>query len=123
MRADLLALAPDGRKSLYIRSVDGLAARSLPGSDGAAAPFWSPDSRFVAFIADNKLKKIDASGGAAPLVLCDVFAARPGAWGRNDVILFTAGPGGPLFRVSAAGGTPTPVTALDEKARETEIVL
>jgi Tol biopolymer transport system component len=117
-RIAFAGLDPDGRKLLYVRSVDGLTARSLPGSDGAAAPFWSPDSRFVAFIADNKLKKIDASGGAAPLVVCDVFAARPGAWSRNDVILFTAGPGGPLFRVPAAGGTPTAVTALDEKAGE-----
>ena len=111
-------LDPDGRRLLYIRSVDGLTARSLPGSDGAAAPFWSPDSRFIAFIADNKLKKSNAFGGAAPLVLCDVLTSRPGAWNRNDVILFTAGQGGPLFRVSANGGTPAPVTALDGKAGE-----
>ena len=117
-RIAFAGLDPDGRRLLYVRSVDGLAARSLPGSDGAAAPFWSPDSRFIAFIADNKLKKIDASGGAAPLVLCDVLTARPGAWSRNDVILFTAGQGGPLFRVSADGGTPAPVTVLDEKAGE-----
>ncbi|MCA1850370.1 MAG: serine/threonine-protein kinase, partial [Acidobacteria bacterium] len=74
---DLLALSPDGRRlafvvaggaggtSLWVRGLDSVDARELPGTEGAMFPFWSPDSRFIGFFAGNKLKKIDASGGPA----------------------------------------------------------
>ena len=80
--ASFLALSPDGRRlafvgadatgrRVWIRALDGLEAQPLAGSDGGAGPFWSPDSRFVAFVANNKLKRIDALGGPT-LDLADV---------------------------------------------------
>jgi Tol biopolymer transport system component len=90
----------------------------LPGTQDASFPFWSPDGRFLGFFAEGKLKKIDLAGGPA-LTLCDATDGRGGSWNQNDVILFApARAGSSLFRVSAAGGTPVPVTKLDVKAGE-----
>jgi serine/threonine protein kinase/Tol biopolymer transport system component len=126
------ALSPDGRRLafvasfegqslLWVRSLDSLSTQALPGTEGAGGaspPFWSPDSRSIGFFAKGKLKKIDASG--APLqTLCDVPASRGGTWNRNGVIVFAPGVPGPLYRVSAAGGEPSPMTALDQSRFET----
>jgi Tol biopolymer transport system component len=113
----LAYVAPDagGRVLLWVRQLDGLTAQPLAGTDDATAPFWSPDSRFIGFIAGGKLKKIEASGGPA-LTLCDAPAPLTGTWNQDDVILFPSG--GALNRVPASGGTPTPATALDTKAGE-----
>ena len=123
--AGRFALSPDGRRLafvarrdatgsplLWLRPLDALVAQSLAGTEGATYPFWSPDSRFVAFLAQGKLKKIDVAGGA-PLTLCDASLGATGAWNRDDVILFTPKGGSPLYRVSASGGTPSPVTTFD----------
>src|SRR5262249_13122764 len=91
--------------------LDSYEARVLPGTELAQAPFWSPDSRFLGFFANGKLKKIDLTGGA-PLILCDSVFSIAGAWGKNDSILFTPGLGG-LYRVPAAGGIPTAVTEVE----------
>jgi Tol biopolymer transport system component len=92
-----------------VRPLDAFEAKPLEGSEGASQPFWSPDSRVLAFFADGQLKKIDATGGLAQVISP---AARPrgGAWGRDDVIVFSPNQFGGLYRVSAGGGTPTPVT-------------
>jgi len=115
------APGPDGRAILWVRSLDALDARSLPGSEGAiAGPFWSPDSRFLAFGVNGfpgRLKKIDVSGG--PLqILCEYTGGfRKGAWSPEGVILFGA-QGTGLLRVSEAGGTPSPVTRIDASRQE-----
>ena len=126
---DLLALSPDGRRLafvapdangrvvLWVRALADLAAQPLAGTEGAAGPFWSPDSRFIAFSAGGKLKKIDASGGPA-ISLCDTNTSYAGSWGRGDVILFTPANDSGLSRVAAAGGTPTLATTLDTKGGE-----
>ncbi len=73
-----------------MRSLSEPSAVTLPGTEGAAAPFWSPDSRFIAFFADGKLKKIDSSGGP-PVALCDAQGDYPsGSWGSQHSILFAA---------------------------------
>ena len=110
----LLARNADGRVRLWVRSLDALAERELPDSDGATGPFWSPDSRFVGFFADGKLKKIDVAGGSA-ITLCSAQSFNGASWGRGGVILFAqAGvTGGPILKVSASGGDPTPVTRLE----------
>ena len=118
------ALSPDGRKlafsavgadgvpRIWIRSMDSLTAQPLPGSETppvVIALFWSPDSRYVGFQGEGKLKKIDTAGGPA-LALCDVAAGNVGggSWSKDGVILFAQG--GRIMRVSASGGTATPVT-------------
>ena len=111
----------EGRDILWVRSLDSLSAQALPGTENAlmqSHPFWSPDSRFIGFFAGGKLKKIDASGGP-PQTLCDVGGPRGGTWNRDGVIVFAPVPFGPLYKVSAAGGEPTPVTALDQSDLET----
>lgn len=123
------ALSPDGRRiayvaegagnraMLWVRSLDSLDAQPLAGTQDAAAPFWSPDNRFVGFFADGKLKKIEATGGP-PLSLCDAPAPRGGTWNQDDVIVFTPTLNAPLYRVAASGGTATPVTTLDSSKGE-----
>ena len=100
------------KTGLWVRPMDKLEAQMLAGTEGATFPFWSPDSRFLGFFADGKLKTIDLSGGA-PLVLCDALFGRGGAWGANGVIVFTPDTQKSLVRISTAGGTPTEVTKLD----------
>jgi Tol biopolymer transport system component len=103
---------------LWVRRLDTLAAQLLAGTEGAAFPFWSPDSRFLAFHAEGKLKKIEASGGT-PVTLCDAVARSTGSWNQDDVILFVPDAGSGIFRVSGSGGTPSPVT-LDVASGDTQ---
>jgi serine/threonine protein kinase/Tol biopolymer transport system component len=117
-RLAFIARASDGRVQLWVRPLDGISAQPLPGTEGASAPFWSPDSKALGFFADGKLKKIDPSGGL-PFVLCDAPPAVPqgpgggGTWNRDGVIVFASTRVGHLQRVSAAGGDPSPVTMMD----------
>ena len=119
-----VALSPDGTKLvfvardssgknlLWIRPLDSLTVQPLPGTENPSFPFWSPDSRFIGFFAEGKLKKIDASGGP-PQTLCDAPVNRGGTWNREGVILFAPVSESPIYRVSASGGLPTPVTRFD----------
>ncbi|HEY6066561.1 MAG TPA: protein kinase, partial [Thermoanaerobaculia bacterium] len=123
-----MALSPDGRRvafvatssginMLWVQPLSGLAAQPLAGTEGASNPFWSPDSRFLGFFADRKLKKIDASGGP-PQTLADASLGRGGSWNREGVILFVPNSRNSIYRVPAAGGEPSPVTKLDVAASE-----
>jgi Tol biopolymer transport system component len=100
------------RPSLYVRSLGSETAQPLPDTAGATFPFWSPDSRQIAFFLGGKLKKIDLEGGA-PLTICNASEGRGGNWSQEGVILFTPDTQSPIMRVSAAGGEPTPVTTID----------
>ncbi|MGH9363953.1 MAG: protein kinase domain-containing protein, partial [Thermoanaerobaculia bacterium] len=117
-RVVFVARDSSGRNLLWIRPLDSLAVQPLPGTENPSFPFWSPDSRFIGFFADGKLKKIDASGGP-PQTLCDAPVNRGGTWNREGVILFAPVSDGPIYRVSASGGLPTPVTRLDPSRGET----
>jgi eukaryotic-like serine/threonine-protein kinase len=108
-RLAFVGVAPDGRRKLLIRSLDGVSAQPLEGTDDALAPFWSPDSRFVGFFADGKLRRIDASGGP-DTTLCDVPGLPPGetptrvmrgTWNQNGVILI--GSSRQFYRVDSGG--------------------
>ncbi len=126
-----LAVAPDGRRlvfvgtsegqtSLWVRSLDSFSAQALPGTEGvlqASSLFWSPDSRTIGFFTAGKLQKIEASG-SPPQVICDLpGVARGGTWNRDGVIVFGLTDGA-LYRVSAAGGEPTALTTLDQSRFE-----
>jgi serine/threonine protein kinase/Tol biopolymer transport system component len=108
----------DGKNELWVRDLDSLAARPLPGTDDARFPFWKPDSRVIAFFASGKLKKIDVGGGPA-LTLCDAPLGFGGAWNTNDVIVFAPSVASGFLRVPAAGGKATPLTTLDTSQAET----
>jgi eukaryotic-like serine/threonine-protein kinase len=117
------ALSPDGRAMVFIakepgadpviwlRSVDQVIARPLTGTKGGQLPFWSPDSRWVGFFAEGKLKKIPGGGGPVQ-VLADVADAFGGSWGADGSIIFGK-LSGAIFRVSSGGGTVTTVTKVD----------
>jgi Tol biopolymer transport system component len=108
-RLAFTARDPAGRNQLWIRRVDSLSAQSLAGTDGAALPFWSPDSRFVGYFSNGRLLKIDVTGGP-PQTVC-ACNGRGATWNRDGVIVLNNGQG-PLVRVSAAGGEPSPFTKL-----------
>jgi Tol biopolymer transport system component len=103
----------DGLSQLYLRSLDQLFAAALPGTAGAAAPFFSPDGQWIGFFAERSLKKISAAGGV-PTTLCEVPMGRGGTWSEDNFIVYTPSslPGAHLLRVAAAGGTPEPFTRL-----------
>ncbi len=115
-----VTLSPDGlrvvyvasgsdRQQLWVQSLDSTTAQALAGTDDAAYPFWSPDSRSIGFFANGRLKRIDAAGG--PLqVLCDAVLPRGGTWNGVGVIVFSAGAGEHLYRVSAGGGARAALT-------------
>jgi Tol biopolymer transport system component/tRNA A-37 threonylcarbamoyl transferase component Bud32 len=117
-RITFVAKDTEGKKLLWLRPLDAGKARSIPGTEGATWPFWSPDSRFIAFFAQGTLKKVDAAG-APPLTLCDAIRGRPGSWNRDGVVLFSPDTTVAVRRVSAGGGPATPVTRLDESKGET----
>ena len=116
-----LAVSPDGRhlvmsatgeggQRLWVRSLDSLESQALPGTENALHPFWSPDSRYIAFFAQDKLLKISMNGGPTQ-TLCDAPVPRGGSWGSGNVIVFAPYNGNNgLSRVSAGGGVPVPLT-------------
>jgi serine/threonine protein kinase len=107
----------EGKSALWVRDLDSLSARQLPGTEESRFPFWSPDSRVIAFFTNGGLKKIDAGGGPA-VVICAVCAGQGGSWSKDNVIVFTSPTVG-LSRVPAEGGTPAPVTTIDRSVGET----
>jgi eukaryotic-like serine/threonine-protein kinase len=122
------AIAPDGRHvaivtvaggeefRLWIRPLGSSTAWPLPGTDGVQYPFWSPDSKQVGFFAANKLKRVAINGGAPVDVATGVVVGTAnggGAWNRDGFIVFRSREGH-LQKVSYLGGTPTPVTALQQ---------
>ena len=101
-----MVLVKDGKQQIWVRPLDALEATPLAGTDNAANPFWSPDSRYIAFFADARLRKVGHSGGPVQ-TLCDALGALGGTWNRNGDILL-----GSLTRVekvSAAGGNLSPL--------------
>lgn len=117
------AISPDGRTLaftaadtsgfpfLWIRPLDRLTPYRLPGTPGARLPFWSPNSKTLGFFADGKLKSISL-GDASPRTICDAPRPFGGSWNGDDVIVFSPDIRKPLYKVSAQGGEPTPVTKL-----------
>src|SRR5262245_8057745 len=107
---------PDGVPRMWLRRLDSIEVKPLEGSEGIATnnppPFWSPDSRFVVYgTPTNQLRKNDVTGGTAKFI-CNISGTGVGiTWNRDNVIIYGAN-GSALMRVPAAGGKPTPITAL-----------
>jgi Tol biopolymer transport system component len=110
----------DGHRSIWLRPLSDLAPHVLPGTEGAARPFWSPDSRYLAFFVGKQLKKVPASGGP-PQLISDSVVGSDGSWSRQGVIVFDASSTDPIRRVSAAGGVPAEVATPDTSQGETGV--
>ncbi len=115
-------LSPDGRKlafiatvdgvtSLWVRPLDSLEARPLPGTEGVENDYiWSSDSASVAFVLRDRLHRLALSGGP-PFAICELKGElETGEWGPDGTILLSNQRAGLIYRVSASGGTPAPVT-------------
>ena len=93
-----------GRALVWVRPLGSLVAEPIPSTEGITArPFWSPDSRFIGFMAGGKLKKVAVSGGPAQTI-CDAPTGYDCSWSSKGLIAFDGGNADPIRRVSAAGG-------------------
>ena len=110
------ATSQDGKWQLWVRSLDSSDAKLLPGTDDPLEPFWSPDSKSIAFGSQGKLKRVDLVGGSAQ-VLCDAARMTGGAWSTRGVILFGSDYGSVLYQVPSTGGEPKPVTVSNAGGR------
>jgi eukaryotic-like serine/threonine-protein kinase len=126
-RAPALALAPDGTVvvwsaceqacRLYVRRLDELEGRAVPGTEDAAAPFFSPDGRWVGFFAAGKLRKVALAGGL-PIALTDAAQPFGAVWMGDGRIVFGASARGGLLRVSDRGGDAEQLTLPSAEAGE-----
>jgi Tol biopolymer transport system component len=108
-----IAAVVNGHRELWLRPLDALQAQPMSGTEDASFPFWSPDSRYIGFFAQGKLKKIAAKGGPAQY-LCDAPYGGGGSWNRDNVIVFSPNTalearGTPIQRVFADGGVPADI--------------
>jgi serine/threonine protein kinase/WD40 repeat protein len=126
-----VVLSPDGlrmayvtrdpkttKTSLYVRDLDKATPALLEGAENAQAPFFSPDSQWIGFFADGKLKKVSVHGGAA-IAIVDVGGYRGGTWGEGGTIIFPKQFTSQLFRVADSGGAAQEATHLDAGRSET----
>jgi Tol biopolymer transport system component len=120
----LMALSPDGRhmvyaasrgntQQLYLHAMDSFEAKPIAGTDGAVAPFFSPDGQWIGFFADAKLKKVSINGGAAVSLASTPVnvQATSASWGIDDSIVYQNLVAGGLSQISA-GGTPKRLSTL-----------
>ncbi len=125
-------VSPDGRwiafnatdekgvTQVWIRSLEDLEAHPMAGTEGTTRPFWSPDSRFLGFVAGGKLKKIPIAGGP-PQTLADTPTGSDGSWSSSGVIVFDGSSSDPILRVAATGGAPQPLVRPDRDKGITQV--
>ena len=102
-----------GIQQLYLRAMDSLEARPIPGTEGATGPFFSPDGQWLGFFADQKLKKVSVSGGSA-VTLADAPFPLGASWDSHGIITFAALTGSPIKQVPEAGGAPQTLTRMEK---------
>ena len=107
----------NAKSLLWIRSIDDVQVRPLPGTEEASFPFWSPDNRSLGFFSEGKLKRVDLEGGSV-VSICEAREAVGGSWNQDGIILFASTSRSPIFRVSASGGMPVALTQLDSFKQE-----
>jgi serine/threonine protein kinase/Tol biopolymer transport system component len=104
-----------GATKLWVRSLASDKAQAIPGTEDAAAPFWSPDGGSLGFFADEKLKTVNLSSGSVQ-ILANASCNLGGAWSTDGTILFQPGCGGPLYKISSSGGKSSPAAAIEQGA-------
>ena len=118
-----IALSPDGRQlvfaglhgtrqQLWVRRLDRAEATPIAGTEQAAAPFFSPDGRWIGFWSEGVLWKVPVTGGVRSRV-CAARLSFGASWGTDDTIVFADEVDGGLRRVSAAGGVPQSLTTVE----------
>lgn len=112
----------EGKRMLWLQALDGAHAKPVANTEGASAPFWSPDSSYVAYFANGYLYRIKVQGGTsvgAPVAICktDEFSGG-GSWNRDGMIIFAPSLTGGLSKVPATGGTPQVITKLNPARTE-----
>jgi len=125
MPATLPVISPDGRQlvlvaadstrvvRLWLRSLDSFEFKPLEGTEGAALPFWSPDSRSIAFHKSGALHRLSVDDGAIQTIVTGITSPRGGDWSPDGQILYTPGGNAGIWRVPAVGGTPQALTQVD----------
>jgi serine/threonine protein kinase len=128
--APQVALSPDGRRvafvaerpnerpHIWVRALDSIEPRQLPGTAEAFYPFWSPDNNGIAFFANGKLKTISIEGGPPANVTDAPLDSRGGSWNRDGTIIFSPAANAGLYRVQASGGPVTGATRLNTERGE-----
>ena len=128
--ASIPRLAPDGSalayavvdasgsRKLWLRGLDSAEAKPLPGTEDALYPFWSPDGRWIGFYAQQKLKKVSRDGGSVQTILALPAFDGTAAWSSTGEIVYSPENRAPLYRIHDSGGTPQPLTKLDEARGE-----
>jgi Tol biopolymer transport system component len=107
-----VAVEKDNVPRMYVRRLNSAETQVIAGTENAAYPFWSPDSKWVAFFGGGKLRKTDLSG-APPVVLCDAGVGKGGTWNGDGVLLYAPSFDSQIHRTTAAGGDCKPITKLN----------
>jgi serine/threonine protein kinase len=128
--SSVASLSPDGRSiaftarnsteppRLFVRRLDEIDAKPIANVESAYRPSWSPDGRSLVYFGNQQLHTVDVAGGS-PRTICPTSYGVGAAWGDDNTIVFTPAFGDALWRVSAAGGKPQPLTKLDKGRGET----
>ena len=117
LKLAFVAYDSTGKSCIWTRPLASLVAIQIKGTEESTYPFWSPDSRFIAFFQNSKLKKVEATGGPTQTI-ADAPEGRGGTWSNAGVIVFAPNYNVGLQQVSESGGTPTQLTTLDSTRKE-----
>jgi len=111
LRLAFIGVSADGSDMLWVQSLNARGAQQIRGTEGAAYPFWAPDSRRIGFFAGGSLKIVDTASSTVQ-ILGGAPVGRGGAWNEQGVIVFAPANASPLLSISERGGTPMPVTSV-----------
>ncbi len=123
--APAVALSPDGShlayvarqggaQQIYLRQMDSLEAKPIPGTDGAVDPFFSPDGQWLGFFADGKVKKVSVSGGTT-LLVGEAASPNGASWGSQGTIALSPTNVSPILQVPDAGGAATSISRFEKR--------
>ena len=127
-------ISPDGSRLVFVsyrnqeprlmtralNEIGGSELVELPGTAGIRGPFFSPDGRYVGFLAGKRLWKTRVDGGE-PTVVCDAAELLGASWGDDGAIVAALTATG-LVRVSSNGGTPEPIAGTPVGARWPQVL-